>query len=339
VKVRMGLHTGEPQVGEERYVGLGVHKAARIGAAGHGGQVLLSRTTRELAEEDLPPGVTVRDLGDRRLKDVDYPERLSQLVIEGLPSQFAPLKTLDIELRRKRRRMYARAAFFGVLAAAVAIPVFALGQGSGGGVNVEANSVAVIDPGSNKVIGSAPVGIAPEAVAAGADSVWAANTADQTVSRIDARTRRVVRTIAVGEYPGDLALTPGSVWVALGAVPEVRRIAIERDEADEALPAAPPFLPGTTGQLCGRSAAWLAAGGGALWFACGNDVDTSDASRIDVRAAKAMRIEEALVSSSPFAVCSVMSRSASARPGSRTAERTPSHRSRRCRCTRCGRCR
>ena len=73
MRVRMGLHTGEPQVGEERYVGLGVHKAARIGAAGHGGQVLLSRTTRELVEDELPQGVTVRDLGERRLKDLERP--------------------------------------------------------------------------------------------------------------------------------------------------------------------------------------------------------------------------------------------------------------------------
>ena len=63
VKVRMGLHTGEPKVGEERYVGIGVHRAARIGAAGHGGQVLLSSTTKELAEEELPSGVSIRDLG------------------------------------------------------------------------------------------------------------------------------------------------------------------------------------------------------------------------------------------------------------------------------------
>ena len=63
VKVRMGLHTGEPKAGEERYVGIGVHRAARIAAAGHGGQVLLSSTTKELAEEELPPGVSIRDLG------------------------------------------------------------------------------------------------------------------------------------------------------------------------------------------------------------------------------------------------------------------------------------
>ena len=102
VKVRMGLHTGEPKVGEERYVGIGVHRAARIGAAGHGGQVLLSSTTKELAEEDLPSGVTIRDLGERRLKDIDQPQRLYQLIVEGLQSEFAQLKTLDVELRRKR---------------------------------------------------------------------------------------------------------------------------------------------------------------------------------------------------------------------------------------------
>ena len=187
VKVRMGLHTGEPHMGDERYVGLGVHKAARIGAAGHGGQVLLSRTTRELVEDDLPPGVTLRDLGERRLKDVERPERLSQLVIEGLPSEFGQLNTLDVELQRKRRRLYAGAALIGVLAAAVAIPVFALGQGSGGGgANVAPNSVAIIDPESNRVTGSVPnIGIRPGPVAVGAGAVWVGNLDDRTLSRIE----------------------------------------------------------------------------------------------------------------------------------------------------------
>jgi DNA-binding SARP family transcriptional activator len=73
VRVRMGLHTGEPKVGEERYAGIGVYKAARIGAAGHGGQVVLSSTTRELVEDELPPGVTIRDLGERRLRTSSVP--------------------------------------------------------------------------------------------------------------------------------------------------------------------------------------------------------------------------------------------------------------------------
>ena len=74
IKVRIGLHTGEPQVGEERYVGMGVNKAARIGAAGHGGQVLLSRTTRGARRgRAAQQGSAIRDLGERRLKDLDRP--------------------------------------------------------------------------------------------------------------------------------------------------------------------------------------------------------------------------------------------------------------------------
>ena len=215
VKVRMGLHTGEPKVGEERYVGIGVHRAARIGAAGHGGQVLLSSTTKELAEEDLPPGVTIRDLGERRLKDIDQPQRLYQLIVEGLQSEFAQLKTLDVELRRKRRRMYAGAALIGVLAAAVAIPVFAFGQGSGGGgVRVHGNAVAIIDPNSNTVVGQVPnVGARPDAISYGFGSVWVANLDDQTVARIDPNTRTVTARSAVQDTPTGLAAGSDAVWV------------------------------------------------------------------------------------------------------------------------------
>jgi predicted ATPase/class 3 adenylate cyclase/DNA-binding CsgD family transcriptional regulator len=95
VRVRMGLHTGEPQLATENYVGLDVHRAARIMSAGHGGQVLLSQTTRDLAENALPDGVDLLDLGEHRLKDLSDPIRLFQLVIASLPKDFPPLKTLD----------------------------------------------------------------------------------------------------------------------------------------------------------------------------------------------------------------------------------------------------
>jgi class 3 adenylate cyclase len=91
VRVRMGLHTGTPQVVGDRYVGLDVHRAARIAAAGHGGQVLLSEATRVLTEEVLPDGALLRDLGAHRLKDLQRPEHLSQLVLPGLPADFPPL--------------------------------------------------------------------------------------------------------------------------------------------------------------------------------------------------------------------------------------------------------
>jgi class 3 adenylate cyclase len=90
VRVRMGLHTGEPMVGEERYVGLGVHRAARIGAVAHGGQVVLSNATRELVEDALA-GVSIRDLGVYRLRDIGRDERLYQLDVAGLTTDFPPL--------------------------------------------------------------------------------------------------------------------------------------------------------------------------------------------------------------------------------------------------------
>jgi predicted ATPase/class 3 adenylate cyclase len=93
VRVRMGLHTGEPARVAEGYVGLDVHYAARIMNAAHGGQVLLSRTTSDLVERDLPEGVSLRDLGEHHLKDLERPIHLSQLVVAGLPADFPPLKT------------------------------------------------------------------------------------------------------------------------------------------------------------------------------------------------------------------------------------------------------
>lgn len=92
LRVRMGIHTGEPTAGTDRYVGLGVHQAARISAIAHGGQVLLSTATRELVKDELPKGVGLRDLGEHRLKDLDRPERVFQLVVEGLPHQFSALR-------------------------------------------------------------------------------------------------------------------------------------------------------------------------------------------------------------------------------------------------------
>ena len=91
IRVRMGLHTGEPRPADDGYVGLDVHHAARVMAAGHGGQVLVSEATRAL----LGTGVGLRDLGEHQLKDMAGPEPLYQLEIAGLPAEFPPLNTLD----------------------------------------------------------------------------------------------------------------------------------------------------------------------------------------------------------------------------------------------------
>ncbi len=95
VRVRMGLHTGEALRGGDSYVGIDVHRAARIAAAAHGGQVLVSDATRVLVESSLPEELRFRDLGSHRLKDLSAPERLYQLVVDGLPADFPALMTLD----------------------------------------------------------------------------------------------------------------------------------------------------------------------------------------------------------------------------------------------------
>jgi class 3 adenylate cyclase len=92
VSVRMGLHTGEPHVGEEGYLGLDVVRAARISAAGHGGQILISETTRALLGNQLPEGVAVHDLGQQHLKDVQH-EHIYELTVDGRKASARPLKT------------------------------------------------------------------------------------------------------------------------------------------------------------------------------------------------------------------------------------------------------
>jgi predicted ATPase/class 3 adenylate cyclase len=95
IRVRMGLHTGEGLLSGGSYVGLDVHRAARIAGAGNGGQVLVSAAVHSLVEGDLPPGVTLRELGEHRLKDLSRPERIWDLVIEGVSSEFPALRTLN----------------------------------------------------------------------------------------------------------------------------------------------------------------------------------------------------------------------------------------------------
>jgi class 3 adenylate cyclase len=85
VRLRLGLHTGEPVIGDEGYTGLDVVRASRIAAVGRGGQVLLSETTRAIVAGDLPEGVSIRSLGDQRLKDIDQPEPLHELAIDDVP--------------------------------------------------------------------------------------------------------------------------------------------------------------------------------------------------------------------------------------------------------------
>jgi YVTN family beta-propeller protein len=275
-RVRMGLHTGEPVVGEERYVGLGVHRAARIGAAGHGGQVLLSNATCELVEDEVG-GVSIRELGSYRLKDIDRPERLFQLDIEGLQTEFPPLKAEKVaEPRRISQRTLLLAAIAGVLAAAVAIPIFAFGQGGSDSGSLDAaagNSVAFVDAESGKLVGDVAVGTTPTDVTLGDGAVWVTNAADGTVDRIDPVTRTVRQTVRVGNGPIGIAFGDGSVWVANGASATVSRIDPGSNEVVQTIPV-------------GNGPAGIAVGSGAVWVV---NRDGHTLSKIDPAAGKVAR--------------------------------------------------
>jgi class 3 adenylate cyclase len=100
VRVRIGIHTGRPTLTDSGYVGLAVHTAARICAAAHGGQVLLSDATVRAVKDSLAAGVAFRALGTHRLHGLPEPEALFQLQAPGLPAQFPPPRTVGARPRR-----------------------------------------------------------------------------------------------------------------------------------------------------------------------------------------------------------------------------------------------
>jgi YVTN family beta-propeller protein len=175
--------------------------------------------------------------------------------------------------RRPLRAATAAAAALAV-GGAIALGAFlAFGRGSAA-ITVLPNSVAVINPASNKLVADIHVGVGPEAVVAGPNAVWVANTQDDTVSRIDPKTRRLVGgAIHVADHPTDLAVGGDAVWVALGPLTAVTRITAE-NVALKPIPAL------GEGAACGSSPASVAFGGGFVWYAC----ESADLGRVDPRA-------------------------------------------------------
>jgi YVTN family beta-propeller protein len=292
LRVRMGIHTGEPASAGERYVGLGVHRAARICAAGHGGQVLVSQTTRELLRDDPLPEVSLRDLGEHQLKDMDEPERLYQLEAPGLANSFPPLKTaapapfegregelaeaaaeqMAMRWRRPGRRAFV-AAMLAAAAVGAGLGVLLTHGGSTASATVSPNSVGIVDAQSGKLATQIPVGASPAGIAAGTDAIWVANADDQTVSRINPRTNSVVETIDVGTGPAGIVTGAGAVWVLNALDGTVSRIDPGTNRAVQTI-------------LVGNGPTAIAYGLGALWVASGAD-DTI--SKIDARSGDLVR--------------------------------------------------
>jgi predicted ATPase/class 3 adenylate cyclase len=151
VRVRMGLHSGEPSRHEDGYSGLDVHRAARIAAAAHGGQVVLSDATRLLAASQLAADVSLRDLGWHRLKDIEAPEHIYQLVASDLPDRFPALKSLGAPSRLPvpLTPLVGRDADLGQVCAALTGPVIRLvtltGTGGVGKTRLSLAAAASLD--------------------------------------------------------------------------------------------------------------------------------------------------------------------------------------------------
>jgi peptide/nickel transport system substrate-binding protein len=258
-RVRMGLHTGEPSVGEEGYHGIGLHRGARIAGMARGGQILLSSTTAALVQEDLPGGVSLRDLGERQLKDIDRPERVYQLVAEGLPSEFPTLAKPASKRPRHRGRLAAASGVV-VLAAAVAAVVIGTQGGSGPATAavVSTDSVGIFHPGNGRPAGQVPVGSSPSAVVSGYDSIWVTNVDAHSVSRIDPVKQVVIDTIPVGNGPAGIAVGGGFVWVTNGLDGTVSQIDPKTDTVVNTVPA-------------GNGPAGIAADARYVWVANSDD--------------------------------------------------------------------
>jgi len=268
IKVRMGLHTGQAAAAGGRYTGLAVHRAARIGAAGHGGQILVSQATQTLLEdeeEDLH--VFFRDLGEQRLKDLDRPVRLYQAAADGLPASFPPIRR-EAELAPAAeaaiavplwRRPAVLAAAALALAAVVALAAFVATRDSDGGLGgVRPNHVGLIDPETNEIVAEVQVGIRPGPIVAAGGSVWVGNLQDRNLTRIDARQRSAAATISLeNRTPTGIAVGAGAVWVVHGARGELSRVDPQFGQVTNKIEVA--------GTGLGRQSGAVTIGAGSVW--------------------------------------------------------------------------
>jgi len=277
LRVRMGMHTGEPSVSEEGYLGLGVHRAARICSAGHGGQVLLSEATVALLGDDELPGIELRDLGRHQLKDIDRPERIHQLVLAGLRDSFPPLKApqsqpdaatpfegREGELAEAAqaavtappwyRRRVGMAAIAGVvLAALLGGGALLFAGGSNALARIDTDSAGLIDAKTNEIKRQVAVGAGPGPIAVGAGSIWVAS-GDGTISRIDPKANLVTQTFPLDRTPSGIAFGDGAIWVTTNEDRSVQRISATGNRIGAGIPV-------------GNGPSGVAVGGGAVWVA------------------------------------------------------------------------
>ncbi|MDP9317669.1 MAG: ABC transporter substrate-binding protein [Actinomycetota bacterium] len=271
LQIRAGLHAGEVEKAGTKVGGITVPTGARISAQAGAGEVLVSSTVRDLAA-----GADLRfdDLGVRPLKGIPGEWRLytvSRVAPEGgaesvaaTPKERAQRRAAAVRLAESRPfwQRHARAT--------IGIAIVLVLLTAGGGLfawspwrlpalaTVGENTVGVIDPERNEIVGQIPVGSLPGGITYADDFVWVTNTGDDTVSRIDPQTRAVVDTIDVGTAPTGIAGANGSIWVTNSGERTVSRI------------------NGTTNRVVqtitvGNAPTAIASGGDAVWVANASD--------------------------------------------------------------------
>ena len=229
VRVRMGLDTGEPTVGGDRYVGLGIHRTARIMAAAHGGQILLSATTHNLVRDEPLDHVTLRDLGEQPLKDLERPVRLYQVVAPDLRDKFPRLRTLDASLGKRLLRPRVGGPIALVLAAGAAAALLATGGGSA------QTGPLKPQPLGHRLLAQIQV-LSASCCAFTPDAVWAVGHHDDDLYKIDPRTNKVVKMFPVVGYQAENPLdAAGSLWIP-AASSDLVRFDPEKEKVEAKIP-------------------------------------------------------------------------------------------------------
>jgi predicted ATPase/class 3 adenylate cyclase len=254
-RVRMGLHTGLGVLAGDDYIGIDVNRAARIAAAAHGGQVLLSEATRVLIQHDLPDGVALRNQGEHRLKDITHSEHLFDLVVDGLPADFPPIWSFDVRPNNLPLQLTSFVGRADEIAQALQLLgdhrlVTLTGPGGSGKTRLALEV-------SSRVLPRFDDGVFFVDLAPLSDHAQVPSAITQALGMRDQQGRELIDTLVDGVATVDLLLVldnfehvlPGA-WVAerlLGAAPKLRILATSRAPlrlyGEQELPVPPLALP------------------------------------------------------------------------------------------------
>jgi len=281
IRVRMGIHTGEPVQTNGLYAGLDVHRAARVMGLAQGSQVLVSSRSADLVEDDLPEDVLLRDLGEYELKDFPARQHLFALQADGLVVE-RPVKRSTQGTGMGRSRMLIGAAAAGLVAVVGALAVYMTTRADSETLVADPNSVAAIDPVANAVVTATSVGTTPTSIVSGGGAVWTLNTGDGTISRVDASTGRVSRTLPSGYGASDITFADGRIWVA-DANADVLRALDDAGRTDAVIRLGIPHARRRSGSL---AAVALATRGAKIWATGGEGLTTVV---VDARLEKVVR--------------------------------------------------